>query len=402
MGDFVAHRSVGFVVALAGVIAVPALTTTMFIPALPAIKLDLRADPQLLQLTVSLPLIVVIAVVPLIGELADRIGRRPVVLVSASTALLGCVICFAAPNLWVLIVGRVIAGASATSMLTVGRAITKDAYDPQDLTRAMARYLSGPILALLVAPLLGAALTEAFGWRGMLVALAGAIAVIGTLSLSQLQETWQGNATYGTARSAKKGLHCLVRSRAFLGYAWQSALHFAVAFGFVSAAPYLVTDVLGQPSTVYARWLLLVLVGMLAGVFLAERLTATIAAPRQVLIGSLFGALSAALSPALLCFTSLTVSLEILFLPATLVALGIGFATPGSQALIVDAVPEAAGLASGVSIGLNMIMAASFAHLTILPWGPAGIAIGVTAFAGMLLAVAVVAALQRPASVTDR
>ena len=55
-------------------------------------------------------------VAPLLGELSDRFGRRPVIL--ASVAGLGCdyVLLSLAPNLWWLFAGRIIAGATSANV----------------------------------------------------------------------------------------------------------------------------------------------------------------------------------------------------------------------------------------------------------------------------------------------
>ncbi|PSH69577.1 tetracycline resistance MFS efflux pump [Phyllobacterium brassicacearum] len=55
---------------------------------------------------------------PLIGNLSDRFGRRPVLLVSVVTFALDNLICALAPNFGILLVGRILAGISGGSYST--------------------------------------------------------------------------------------------------------------------------------------------------------------------------------------------------------------------------------------------------------------------------------------------
>lgn len=55
---------------------------------------------------------------PLIGNLSDRFGRRPVLLASVLTFALDTLICALAGNYWMLFVGRVLAGISGASFST--------------------------------------------------------------------------------------------------------------------------------------------------------------------------------------------------------------------------------------------------------------------------------------------
>ena len=71
---------------------------------------------------------------PLLGELSDRFGRRPVILISVFG--LGCdyVLLTFAPNLWWLFVGRLIAGATSANV-AAATAYIADVSDTEDRPR---------------------------------------------------------------------------------------------------------------------------------------------------------------------------------------------------------------------------------------------------------------------------
>lgn len=71
---------------------------------------------------------------PILGGLSDRFGRRPVLLVSLLGAGLDYLLMAVAPNLWVLFLGRVIAGITGAN-LTVANAYIADVTKPEDRAR---------------------------------------------------------------------------------------------------------------------------------------------------------------------------------------------------------------------------------------------------------------------------
>lgn len=61
---------------------------------------------------------------PLLGRLSDRIGRKPVILISLVGTAIGSFITAAAGALWVLFLGRILDGASGASVAVVQGAVT--------------------------------------------------------------------------------------------------------------------------------------------------------------------------------------------------------------------------------------------------------------------------------------
>jgi DHA1 family tetracycline resistance protein-like MFS transporter len=96
---------------------------------------------------------------PVVGSLSDRFGRRPVILVSTAGLAADYVLMALAPNLWWLLVGRIIAGVTSASFTTVF-AYMADVTPPE--ARAKAYGLIGAAFGLgfVLGPLLGGALGE--------------------------------------------------------------------------------------------------------------------------------------------------------------------------------------------------------------------------------------------------
>lgn len=96
---------------------------------------------------------------PIIGSLSDRIGRRPVILVSAAGLALDYVIMALAPNLWWLLLGRIISGVT-TSSFTVAFAYMADITPEEGRARAYGLIGAAFSAGFVLGPLLGGAFGE--------------------------------------------------------------------------------------------------------------------------------------------------------------------------------------------------------------------------------------------------
>ena len=159
---------------LLAILLVDQLDAGMMMPIYPQLFTDpesgeLLVDPQrakgfgmlfvaLLGAAYALPALVA---QPLIGQLADRHGRRPLLIASFVSSTLGFAL-FAVgiqwEALWLLVVARVVDGVAAGNLL-VAQAAVADLSDEGDRTRYFGYFTAALSLGFVVGPLLG-------GWIG--------------------------------------------------------------------------------------------------------------------------------------------------------------------------------------------------------------------------------------------
>lgn len=96
---------------------------------------------------------------PVLGALSDRLGRRPVLLISLGGAVINYVVMAFAPSIWLLIVGRAIAGVSSAN-ISVATAYITD-ISPED-TRARRFGLFNAMFGIgfILGPVLGGVLGD--------------------------------------------------------------------------------------------------------------------------------------------------------------------------------------------------------------------------------------------------
>ncbi|MBY9065534.1 TCR/Tet family MFS transporter [Hyphomonas sp. WL0036] len=96
---------------------------------------------------------------PLIGALSDRFGRRPVLLVSMATLGIDFLIMGLAPNIWLLFLGRALAGISGATFSTANAYIA-DTTSPEERGRAFGFIGAAFGLGFIFGPVAGGLLGE--------------------------------------------------------------------------------------------------------------------------------------------------------------------------------------------------------------------------------------------------
>lgn len=96
---------------------------------------------------------------PVLGALSDRLGRRPVLLVSLAGATVNYLLLAVAPSLWLLLLGRAIAGLTSANM-AVATAYITDISAPEQRARRFGLVNAMFGMGFIVGPLLGGVLGD--------------------------------------------------------------------------------------------------------------------------------------------------------------------------------------------------------------------------------------------------
>ena len=117
------------------IVLVDILGLTIILPLLPFYAESLGATPRVVGLLVSAYSICQLLAGPPLGHLSDRIGRRPVLLVSQVGTCIGFLILAYAHTLWLVFLARIIDGLTAGN-LTVAQAYIADVTDTQNRAKS--------------------------------------------------------------------------------------------------------------------------------------------------------------------------------------------------------------------------------------------------------------------------
>lgn len=106
------------------------------------------------------------------GPLADRFGRRPVLIGGISLYIAGSLLCAVAASISILVLARIIQACGAAAGFAMALALTKDLYRGIEQKKILA-YIGVLIpLCPMVAPTIGTLMLQYVSWRGIFMAQA--------------------------------------------------------------------------------------------------------------------------------------------------------------------------------------------------------------------------------------
>lgn len=144
------------------IVAVDVLGMTLILPLLPFYSEKLGASPTVVGALVSVFAVCQLIGGPILGQISDRIGRRPVLLVSQVGTFIGFLILAFASNLWLLFLSRIIDGATAGN-LTIAQAYISDVTRPEERAKSFAVIGIAFGLGFLIGPAISGYLSQ-FGY----------------------------------------------------------------------------------------------------------------------------------------------------------------------------------------------------------------------------------------------
>lgn len=352
-----AQASRGLMLVLPALVAFQAISTDLYLPALPAIGHALSASVEQVQLTLSL-FLVGFGVAQLVwGPASDRWGRRSLLLIGTALYALASLACMLAPSIELLIGFRVVQALAACSGVVLGRAVVRDLFEPAAAARVLAYLGTAMALAPILGPVLGGWLTVQFGWRATFAALAlfGAVAFLGTL-LAVPETIRRKDPTATRPRALLGNYATLLADRRYLARVAVAALGYAGIFTFISGSPLVLIDAVGLRPDQYGLCFAAGVLGWMGGTFAAGRLNRRLGLAGLLSLGTRT-ALAASLLGLLLAL-ALPPSWPAVVLPMFLFMTGAGFTLPTAMALAIGPYPEKAGLASGLLGFLQLAFAA--------------------------------------------
>jgi DHA1 family bicyclomycin/chloramphenicol resistance-like MFS transporter len=337
---------------LAAIACSGTLAMHMLVPALPAVARDLDTTPFAAQLTLSVYLIGIAAGPLIYGPLSDRFGRRPVLIVSLAVFLAASLMAALAPSIQSLIAARVMQAVGACGGLVLGRAMARDGAKPDEAARRLALLVMVMTAAPALAPLLGATVASLLGWRAIFDLLGTAAAVLLLLTIILLPETNQRRAPLPGARALLTVYGELLRRPEFRAYAIGGACMSTSFYAFLSASPFLFTEVLHRPPSEVGIYYLVVVAGITAGSWLSSRLTVRLGMDALLSIGAGLGIAGAA--GLLVVDLTQTLSVQSVLAPMSVFALGCGMTSPVATARAIGVDPQRIGAAAGLYGCLQM------------------------------------------------
>lgn len=203
------------------ILFVDLLGLSIMIPLLPFYAARFGADAFVVGiLSATYPTMQVIGA-PLLGRLSDRIGRRPVLLVSQVGTLIGFIVMAFATTLWILFISRIIDGLSGANISTA-QAVISDSTDEKNRAQGLGMVGAAFGMGFITGPIIAFGVLAATGGNYQAVAIAAALFSFISILLTWfwLPETLDREkaAAYRRQRTFKMGAVFEALKRPTLGF----------------------------------------------------------------------------------------------------------------------------------------------------------------------------------------
>jgi DHA1 family bicyclomycin/chloramphenicol resistance-like MFS transporter len=294
------------------------------------------------------------------GALADRYGRRPVLLIGLALFVSGSAASAVAPSFIVLLGGRVLQSVGAGCGITLARAIARDLYGANAMVRAIAYLTMFFALGALVAPGFGGMLIDQGGWRAVFYFATACGTAMAIAALLFVPETGKGTAAT-TSASGWRGLFELLKHPRFCALIVHTGCSTGTFLVVATASSSLMKDALHRSATEFGLYFAMVPFGFVTGTFIASRIGNRIAVEKMIIVGGCIAVLAVSVQSGLLLaghFVPL-----VLFLPGTFITLAQGLSLPFAQAGAMATIPRLAGTAAGLGVFAQNFLGAGFSQI---------------------------------------
>jgi MFS transporter, DHA1 family, multidrug resistance protein len=237
---------------LAGLMALNAFAIDAMLPALPDIGADLGvADHNRRQLVVVAYFFGFGMTQLVWGPLADRFGRKPILVVGIVLYTFFALLCGIAGSFELLIASRVAMGASAAVTRVLVVAVVRDLFDGEAMARIMSLVFMVFMVVPVLAPSVGQLILLFAPWRAIFVVLAAYGLAMLLWSWLRLPETlhpeYRRSLRFGEIGS---GIRDTLTERQSLGYTMALAVVFGGLTAYIASVQQIVFDVFKSPEAI--------------------------------------------------------------------------------------------------------------------------------------------------------
>jgi len=234
-----------FVCLIAVMMALNALAIDSMLPALPAIGADLNVMAENSRQWVITAYLLGFGVAQVVyGPLADRFGRKPVLLTGIAIYVAFALAAALAPTFQTLILARIGMGLGSAATRVLAISVVRDRYSGRTMARVMSLsflvFLGVPIIA----PSLGQLILTVAPWRWIFGVLAAAGIIVMLWAGLRLPETLHPDDRLPIqAGRIARAFHEAVTNRVSIGYTLATTAISGALFGFINSSQQIFADV---------------------------------------------------------------------------------------------------------------------------------------------------------------
>lgn len=373
---------------LSALMAFGAISTDLYLPAMPMMAQDLGSGIGVMEWTISGYLIGFSLGQLLWGPIGDRFGRKWPVAIGLILFVIGSAGCALANDAQDIISWRVIQAIGACASVVLSRAMVRDLYQGDKVAQMMSILLMVMAVAPLLGPIVGGQILNLYGWRFIFWSLV-IFGVMTLAALMTLPETLpRAKRNHDSFLKVYFDYGEVLRNRKFLAFVGAGGFFFSGLFSYIAGTPFAYITYYHVPDQLYGLVFGLGVIGMMCASYLNARLVMKLGCARMLI----YGAAGAAIAGVLLIITAKTNwgGLWGLVGPLFLFISMAGFIIANSVTGALSHYPERAGAVSAlvgvIQYGFGIVGSAVVGALADnTPW-PMGLVIGIAGIGCFLCA----------------
>jgi MFS transporter, DHA1 family, multidrug resistance protein len=328
-------------------------TAAIHTTCIPAITEEFQVAAGPVQQVVAAYLVAAAVFALLAGPASDRIGRRPVALLTLAIFVAGSALALIASDPRLLLWACLLQGAGASGGIVLSRSMVKDVLSGQPAARASAQVATAVAVAPMLAPTFAGFIQQLAGWRAnyvVVLALSASLLLIAWLRLVETLPPARRN-TAGIWSTLKACMR-LLGLRRFQVHTMPVMCGTAGFYSFQTGAPVLLVAVMHATPAEYGLYAAAPAFGFMIGTFAASRVALRIREGAVIGAGCLMLPISGLLMAILAGSTA--PSPWLLVLPMLLFGVGNGILTPAATVGSLSAAPSMVGAAAALLGCLRM------------------------------------------------
>lgn len=338
-------------------------TIDTYLPSFPSIETEFAADRSLLSQSIAVYLLAFGCSTLLWGPVADRFGRRIVILLSLALYIAASIGCAMSQDIETFILMRMFQGLAASGGFTAGRAMIRDVHSASDAQRAMSHVMLLFAIAPAVAPMLGGWLHEHFGWRSIFWFLTF-FSMLLIFFASLLNETLApAERQQLHPRAVSKVYLRTLQHKQFIKLILSLSFSFSGLFLFIAGAPSVIYNFLQLGNHDFSLQFVPMVLGMMLGAYISGRLAQHWPANKTISTGFTIMLLAVLINIILVYFS--TATLINVIAPLVIYTLGFAITMPAFTVLILDCFPHHRGTASSMQGFVQMLFNAAVASFAV-------------------------------------
>jgi DHA1 family bicyclomycin/chloramphenicol resistance-like MFS transporter len=248
----------------------PRLSETAYTPSLPDIASAFQISVSMAEHTIGIYLLGFAIGILFWGKISDRLGRKPCVLIGFIIFIIGCIGCYFATTIEILMLSRFIQAFGGSVGSVLAQTMCRDVFHGSELSKVYS--LVGTALAIFptIGPVAGGLIAQHFGWSNIFLFLIAGATVLTIIVAIKLPETHL--TANRQAHSIFKIAFMLLKDKKIIAYGLIVGVCNGIAFSYFSEGPFYLINELGISPSKYGLSFIPIGISTMIGGILSRRL----------------------------------------------------------------------------------------------------------------------------------